>query len=150
MLRRLALMFVAGLSVGMPVSAAPATQPAAPAPTKEQLAFFEAKVRPVLVANCYKCHSVEEKKSKGGLVLDTRDGWLKGGENGTVIVPGDAGKSKLIQAVRYQDPDLQMPPDGQLSADEIAVLDQWVKMGAPDPRTASAGVASTLTGLTDA
>src|SRR5688500_1273915 len=132
--------------------AAPTTAPAAPAApalTKDQTTFFESKVRPLLVANCYKCHSVEEKKSKGGLVLDSREGWQKGGENGSVIVPGDPAKSKLLKAVRYEDADLQMPPDNQLTADEIAVLDQWIKMGAPDPRTAPAGVGSTLTGLTD-
>jgi cytochrome c553 len=140
------------ISCAATLHAAPTTAPAAPAApalTKDQTAFFESKVRPLLVANCYKCHSVEEKKSKGGLVLDSREGWQKGGENGSVIVPGDPAKSKLLKAVRYEDADLQMPPENQLTADEIAVLDQWIKMGAPDPRTAPAGVGSTLTGLTD-
>src|SRR5687768_5888113 len=139
------------LAVGAaPIFAAPTTAPSAASPaslTKEQLAFFETKVRPLLAANCYECHSVEEKKSKGGLTLDTRDGWQKGGEHGAVIVPGDPAKSKLLVAVRYQDPDLQMPPEGELSAAQVAVLEQWVKMGAPDPHAAPAGSESMLTGL---
>src|SRR5688572_12450426 len=139
---------IAALST-TPLVAAPATAPSAASLTKEQLAFFETKVRPLLAANCYECHSVEEKKSKGGLTLDTRAGWQKGGEHGAVIVPGDPAKSKLLMAVRYQDPDLQMPPEGELSAAQVTVLEQWVKMGAPDPRAAPAGSESTLTGLND-
>jgi hypothetical protein len=73
---------------------------------------------------------------KGGLLLDTREGTLKGGDSGPVIVPGDAEKSLLIKAVRYSDPDLQMPPKGEKLTDaQIADLVAWVKMGAPDPRT---------------
>ncbi len=117
--------------------------------TKEQTAFFEAKVRPVLAANCYECHSVEHGKAKGGLALDTRDGLLKGGSGGTVLVPGDPAKSRLITAISYTDPDLEMPPKGdKLSAKEVADLTEWVKMGAPDPRVTGAG-GSKLTGLTD-
>lgn len=84
---------------------------AADSVTPDQLEFFEKKVRPILAENCYKCHSVEEGKSRGGLTLDTRDGVLKGGEGGPALVPGDAGKSLLIQAVRYEDKDTQMPPN---------------------------------------
>src|SRR6185436_7114849 len=84
-------------------------------PTKAQVDFFESKVRPVLANNCYKCHSAKAEKVKGGLLLDSRDGVLKGGENGAVIVPGDPEKSTLIKAVRYTDPDLQMPPKTKLS-----------------------------------
>ncbi len=104
-------------------------------PMSEQLAFFESKIRPILVDNCYKCHSHEAEKLKGGLSLEYRDSVLKGGENGPAIVPGDAEKSLLIKAVRYTDPDLQMPPkDKKLSDTQIADLENWVKMGAPDPR----------------
>ena len=136
-----------------PAPAAAPGQAAAPAavsnqkPTKEQLDFFENKIRPVFVSSCYKCHSTEEKKAKGGLVLDTREGWMQGGENGTAIVPGSPEKSLLIKAVQYHDEDLQMPPDGnKLEAKQIADLVTWVKMGAPDPRT-NGGVK--LTGLND-
>src|SRR4051794_29737427 len=78
--------------------------------TPEQTAFFESKVRPILTDACYKCHSLERGKSKGGLTMDTKEGLLKGGENGVIIKAGDPGKSSLITAVKYLDPDLQMPP----------------------------------------
>src|SRR6188472_3791923 len=96
-------------------------------PTKAQLDFFESKVRPVLANNCYKCHSTKAEKVKGGLLLDSRDGVLKGGETGPAIVPGDAEKSLLIKAVRYTDPDLQMPPHNKkLSDHDIDVLVTWI------------------------
>jgi cytochrome c553 len=149
--KSLPLAFIAvALSAAPALALPPATQPSKP-PTKEQVAFFESKVRPLLVAHCYKCHSVEEKKSKGGLVLDTRDGWQKGGENGPVIIPGDVKKSKLLIAIRHEDPDLEMPPKVEKLADaDIAVLEQWVKMGAPDPREATPEQVTKLTGLNDA
>ena len=121
-------------------------------PTKEQLDFFEKKVRPILSEKCYKCHSVEAGKSKGGLTLDTQAATLKGGEGGPAVVPGDLANSLLITAVSYTDKDLKMPPDKdnnkKLSDEEIASLTEWVKMGAPDPRTGPAKVAK-LSGLTD-
>ena len=106
--------------------------------TPAQLDFFENKIRPVLADHCYKCHSPLAEKVKGGLLVDTRDGLLKGGESGPALVPGDAENSLLIKAIRYTDPDLQMPKDKKLEADQIADLTAWVKMGAPDPRLASA------------
>src|SRR5213594_1365495 len=71
--------------------------------------FFEKKIRPLLAENCYKCHSAQSEKLKGGLLLDTREGLLKGGDTGPAIVPGDAERSLLIKAVRYTDKDLRMP-----------------------------------------
>jgi hypothetical protein len=107
-------------------------------PTPAQLQFFENRIRPVLAQNCYKCHSQQSEKVKGGLLLDTREGVLKGGENGPSIVPGNPDKSLLIKAVRYNDADLQMPPKGGKLADAaIADLENWVRMGAPDPRAAA-------------
>ena len=106
--------------------------------TPSQTQFFESKIRPVLSEQCYKCHSQNSEKVKGGLLLDTREGLLKGGESGLAIVPGDPEKSLLIKAIRYLDPDLQMPPKGKkLSDAQIADLVAWVKMGAPDPRVAT-------------
>ena len=105
-----------------------------------QTQFFENKIRPILANNCYKCHSSQAEKIKGGLLLDSRQGLLKGGESGPAIVPGDPEQSRLIKAVRYTDPDLQMPPKGnKLTDEQIADLVAWVKMGAPDPRVATAG-----------
>ncbi len=115
----------------------------------QQAQFFETKVRPIFTSKCYKCHSMEQGKSKGDLVLDSREGWQKGGENGAAIVPGDPGKSLVIKAISYSDPDLQMPPKGEkLSAQEIADLTEWVKMGAPDPRAAGPGIVK-LNGMND-
>ncbi len=112
-------------------------QAAEAGPTPQALEFFEKQVRPVLVNRCYECHSASQKV-KGGLALDTREATLKGGEDGIVLVAGDPEKSKLIEAVRYQNRDLQMPPKNAMPAAEIKVLEDWVKMGAPDPRTGSA------------
>src|SRR6185503_5345482 len=112
---------------------------AEPKLTSEQSAFFESKIRPILADNCYKCHSQAADKVKGGLLLDSRQGWQKGGDTGPAIAPGDPEKSLLIRAVRYKDKDLQMPPnDKKLSDQQIADLEAWVKMGAPDPRTVGA------------
>ncbi len=106
--------------------------------TPQQTAFFESKVRPIFVKNCYQCHSVEQHKSKGNLVLDSRDGWQKGGKHGPAIIPGDVNKSLLLKAVNQVDPDFAMPPDGaKLKDGEIALLTEWVKQGAPDPRVAA-------------
>lgn len=102
-------------------------------------AYFEAKVLPLLQKRCYECHS-HAKKIKGGLALDSRSGWEHGGDNGRAIEPGDVEKSLLIKAVRYTDSELQMPTKGKLPAEEIAILEQWVKQGAADPRvTVAAG-----------
>src|SRR5206468_1954117 len=96
--------------------------------------FFEKRIRPVLTEKCYKCHSTRAEKIKGGLLLDSRSGWVKGGDSGPVIVPGDPEKSRLIHAVRYTDSNLQMPPKEILPSAQIVDLATWVRMGAPDPR----------------
>ena len=106
--------------------------------TPAQTDFFENKIRPVLADHCYKCHSTFAEKIKGGLLLDSREALLKGGDTGKAIVPGDPEASLLIKAIRYTDPDLQMPKDKKLEDDQIANLTAWVKMGAPDPRFATA------------
>ena len=106
-------------------------------PTRQGIAFFERHVRPLLIAKCYKCHSRKAKKKSGGLWLDSQAAWLNGGDSGAAIVPGKPTASLLIKAVRYDDT-LQMPPDKQLSKRQIALLEAWVKMGAPAPRTAGA------------
>jgi len=92
---------------------------------------FEKRVRPLLVEKCVSCHGPD--KPKGGLRLDTKAGWQRGGDSGAVVVPGDPDKSLLIQAVR-QSGELKMPPKEKLNDAEVAALVQWVKAGAPDPR----------------
>src|SRR5262249_38323975 len=104
--------------------------------------FFEKKIRPVLVERCYKCHSAQAEKLKGDLRLDSREGFLRGGESATpAIVPGDAERSRLIEAIRYKKEDLQMPPpkQGKLTDQQIADFVAWINMGAPDPRTGPLG-----------
>lgn len=117
-------------------------------PTPERTAamddFFETQVRPVLVGNCYSCHG---SAAKGGLRLDSRDGMLQGGKDGAVVVPGHPESSMLTKAVHYTDPLLQMPPRKVLKPEQIAALDQWIKMGAPWPK---GGEAAAITRVTDA
>lgn len=115
------------------VAAPMATAVCDEAPSPAQLEFFEKKVRPLLVAHCYECHS--DKDVKGGLRLDSADGWKKGGDSGIAITPHEPDTSRLIDAVRYGNEDLQMPPDGKLGPEDIQTLEQWVKDGAIDPRT---------------
>jgi mono/diheme cytochrome c family protein len=100
------------------------------------ITFFEQKIRPVLVEQCYSCHSAEAKKLKGNLYLDTRVGWEKGGDSGEpVIVPGKPEASLLIRTVQHLEADMEMPPKKPKLPDAvIADLVTWVKMGAPDPR----------------
>jgi hypothetical protein len=96
-------------------------------------AFFEAKVRPLLVERCFQCHSDSAKKLKGDLHLDSHEGVLAGGEAGAVVVPGHPEQSRLVEAIHYTNQDLLMPPKGKLSDAEIATLTQWVAMGMPWP-----------------
>src|SRR4051794_23256753 len=110
---------------------------ALPAFAVEGLDFFEQKVRPLLIEKCYECHA-QGKKIKGGLRLDHREGWAKGGDTGPAIVPGKPEESLLIEAVRDTNRDLEMPPKNRLSPAEVQVFEEWVKLGAPDPRMAAA------------
>jgi hypothetical protein len=116
-------------------AAAASDVPAAPAAADVE--FFESRVRPVLVEHCYKCHSAGSESLKGGLRLDSRDGLLRGGESGPGVVPGDPAKSRLVAAIRYDDPDLEMPPKTRLSDRQIADLTEWVARGAPWPAEAA-------------
>ena len=129
------LLFVALASI-LCLRAPAADLPPAAAPEARE--FFEKKIRPVLVEHCYECHSATTTKKLGaGLRLDSRAALLKGGESGPALVPGKPEESLLIRAVRYADKEFQMPPKYQLRAAQIADLTAWVKMGAPDPRTAT-------------
>jgi len=104
--------------------------------TPEQREFFENKIRPILAQECYECHS-SKGKAKGKLILDHRTALLKGGGSGATIIPGDADGSLLIQAIRHESDDLEMPKDGaRLDSPVIADFVKWINMGAPDPRDA--------------
>ncbi|MEZ0277248.1 MAG: c-type cytochrome domain-containing protein, partial [Roseimicrobium sp.] len=102
--------------------------------TDEQRNFFERKIRPVLVEKCYECHSAQSKKVKGGLMLDSKEATQHGGDSGPAVVPGNLSDSTLIEAIRYGNKDMEMPPKGKLPDSVIADFETWVKMGAPDPR----------------
>src|SRR5262245_48858608 len=104
-------------------------------PAKEDLEFFEKKIRPVLVEHCYKCHSEKAEKLQGKLLLDSREAVRKGGESGAAIVPGDPDASLLVQALRFEN--LEMPPNGKLPLEVIADFERWIKQGAADPREGS-------------
>src|SRR6266849_10141900 len=108
----------------------------------EGVAFFEKRVRPMLVERCFKCHSAQSEKLKGNLHLDSREGILKGGDTRPAIVSGNVEKSLLIEAVRYGNPDLQMPPKGKLTDEQISDLATWVSMGAPWPADRAASPAA--------
>ena len=119
-----------GLSLGYAGGIQAADDPAG-------IEFFEAKIRPVLADKCYGCHSTEaegRKKLKAGLYLDSKEGMLKKGKEGPVLIPGDVEKSRIIESIRYTNDDTAMPPKEKLPAAVIADIEAWVKMGAPDPR----------------
>ena len=123
-------------------------QAAAP-PSPGQLEFFEQRIRPALVNECYECHGAT--KQKGGLRVDFRDGLRKGGDSGPALIPGDAKKSLLIQSIRHEDPDSKMPKDRPKLADSvIADFVTWVNQGAADPRDQPPTAAATNTVAWDA
>ena len=133
---RLTVLVALGCFVTTPVVAADTKKPI----TSEQLAFFEKKIRPVLVKSCYQCHSAQAEKIKGGLTLDTREGLYQGGESGPAFVPGQPAKSLLIQAIKHEESAPRMPPKEQLPESVVDDFERWIKMGAPDPRDGKAAV----------
>jgi len=99
---------------------------------EQPLEFFEKKVRPLLATHCHECHSVKSKSLKAGLRVDSRNALLKGGDSGAAISLQQPEKSLLLEAVRYET--YEMPPKGKLPPADIAVFEQWVRMGAPWPQ----------------
>lgn len=129
---RMAVFIQVVLSLVAQVATAAEPEPAA-------LDFFEKKIRPVLIDQCYECHSAKAKmngKLKGGLLLDSRKATQIGGDSGSAVVPGKLDDSLLIEAIRYGEDSYQMPPSGKLPDKVIADFEKWVAMGAPDPRDA--------------
>ena len=97
----------------------------------DQLEFFEKKVRPLLSAHCYECHSANSKKLQAGLSVDSRAALIVGGDSGESIIPGDADKSLFMEVVRWES--YEMPPKGKLPDDDIDTFAKWIGMGAPWP-----------------
>ena len=105
----------------------------------DDLQFFENRIRPLLAEHCYECHSATSKKVKGGLLLDRKAGWMKGGESGEVIVPGKPDESLLFK-MSERDPDYDpMPPKTALDRQQVEDLREWIARGAPDPRSEAIG-----------
>ena len=112
---------------------------AGPPVERQRLDFFETKIRPVLVQHCYKCHAADSRKFRGGLLVDSRQGLLKGGESGPAVVPGDLEESLLISALK--DDGFEMAPEGKLPPAVIVDFEKWIQRGATDPRRATNQVA---------
>ena len=98
-----------------------------------EIALFEKKIRPVLVEKCYQCHSDKAPKLRANLKLDSRDGFLKGGDLGPAIVVGKPAESALVKALHYQDEQLRMPPSKPLDPSVVADFEAWIALGAPWP-----------------
>ncbi len=110
----------------------------------EQIKFFEARIRPVLIRECYSCHSNQVGQVKGGLWLDTQEGLLTGGDSGPAVVPNNLEESLLWSAINHID--YAMPPRRKLSDEILEDFRTWIEMGAPDPRqNAESDVRSTIT-----
>ncbi len=130
------------------VAASAADEPTAQAQTHagisaDQLSFFEKNIRPVLVEHCYKCHSTESDKVKGGLTLDTKQGTLLGGESGHPgITPGSLAESSLYEAITCSNDDMQMTTNNHFPDEVVANFRKWIEMGAPDPREQKAANAA--------
>ncbi len=111
-----------------------------------KLDFFESNIRPALIDHCIECHSAETEAS-GGLLLDSKSAWSEGGDSGPAIIPGDPEQSRLFVAMTYDNPDLQMPPDGELPQDVLDAFRHWISEGAIDPRQATSPIAKPQVGL---
>jgi len=121
-------------------------QQAAVQETRERLEFFESKVRPLLLSQCLDCHS-HESELNGGLSLDSRADWERGGDSGAAIDLESWDKSLLWKAIEYRNPKLRMPPDGKLSERDLETLRQWLQSGAVDPRERASVTAKKQIGL---
>ena len=133
-----ALLILSLLAIAVARAEEPAKDQPAEKLTAEQEAFFEQKVRPILVAKCLECHG--EKKQEGGLRLDSRSGVLKGSESEPAVIAGKPDESRLVEVIGYQDT-IKMPPKQKLADEEIAALTEWVRIGVPYPEAGAAGPA---------
>ncbi len=131
----------------LPALAAALSAHAATEADRARMQFFENEVRPLLVQRCFECHA--EKKQKGGLRVDNIGYLTAGGDSGPALVPGEPEKSLIIEAVRYHNAELEMPPKEKLADKEIAALEQWVKIGAPWPESEARQVSMDEHGFTE-
>jgi hypothetical protein len=115
-------------------------------PPRDGVEFFEKHIRPVLAEKCYSCHSAAADKVRGGLLLDTAEGLRKGGDSGPTLVAGKPAESRLIKALKGDADIKRMPPKEKepLTGEQVAHFEQWVAMGAPDPRMSAATIVATI------
>ncbi len=132
----ISLCFGAALSLGLRVAVCGMLL-LGPASADDKLEFFEQKIRPVLVERCYKCHSADSPKPKGGLRLDQRAGVFEGGDSGPSVVSGKADDSLVMKAIAWSGAVSEMPPDGKLPDRVIADFREWIARGAAFPADAS-------------
>jgi hypothetical protein len=126
------------LAVASLLIACVAFEPATGQDTDEKgLELYKSKIKKILVDNCYECHSTKEDRYESGLDVQFRRTLLDGGDRGAAIEPGDPEDSLLMTAIGYEEEDLEMPPEGKLDADEIKLIAEWIRLGAPMPVEAS-------------
>ena len=117
-----------------PVAPAAPNQAKIPAGSPDDLEFFEQRIRPLLVEQCYACHN-SSQTAEGGLALDAREPLRRGGDSGPVLVPGQPDESLLLQVVRHEAGVSKMPKGGpRLTAAAVADLRRWIERGGVDPR----------------
>lgn len=101
------------------------------------LLLYTKKIKPLLIDNCYKCHSYKQDRFENGLSVEKRDDLINGGDRGEAIKPGEPDESLLIDALNYERDDLQMPPDGKLDEEDIEAIKEWIRLGAPYSKDSS-------------
>ena len=132
---------LAVFTVGTAILLAQEQTPKGDTASAADLDYFEKRVRPILAQRCFECHSAKAEKLKGGLLLDSREAILTGGDSGPAAVLDDVEKSLIIQAIRYDNENVQMPPAGKMPEAEVAVLTEWVRRGLPFPAASNAKAA---------
>ena len=95
--------------------------------------LFETKIRPVLAAKCYGCHSASAATPQGGLLLDSVTAIRRGGNSGLAVQPGDTSRSLLFRALQHTDKNLKMPPGRPLAPEVVADFETWIRTGAVMP-----------------
>ena len=131
-----ALLVSLGVGVSTGTGARGAEEPREKPGEAERSRFFEERAWPILKAECLRCHG-GRKKIKGGLRLTSRAAVLRGGDSGPAVSLEKPAESRILRAIRYEDENLEMPPDGKLEAEEIEVLRRWVELGIPWSPTAT-------------
>ncbi|WP_165069159.1 PSD1 and planctomycete cytochrome C domain-containing protein [Paludisphaera rhizosphaerae] len=142
MFHRSSILLAVALAVPGAAAALGGDAETTPAPDAAKVEFFEKKVRPLLVDNCYNCHSANTKAASG-LRVDDRNGLIQGGDRGAAVVPGKPEESLLVQAVAHVDDAPAMPPKKKLSAEQLDDLSRWIADGAAWPAEQAAATQKT-------